>query len=116
MSQELSPFQKLEGKELQVNFLGVDYVLTFQIGRYCMGKAPSIELIDSTKEPFATLTVNLPMTALEENEVIIKTWSENEPIAEAARKSGLFFDTGKRVSTGFCQAEIWKVLSKENEA
>jgi len=59
-------------------------------------------------EPYCTLTVNIPGTFLEKDEVLIKTWSENEPIANFLRNGDIFEDTGKRVRTGYVRAEIWR--------
>jgi hypothetical protein len=83
----------------------------FDVGYYG-GGAPSIELVDESEgypEVYARVTVNIPETKLEDDEVLIKSWSENEPIAEELRNSKFFRDTGKRIPTGYCEAEIWKV-------
>ncbi len=61
------------------------------------------------EEPYGVLTVNLPGTALGEDEILVKTWSENEPFRAPALASGLFEDTGRRVPTGFVAAEIWRL-------
>uniref|UniRef100_A0A6M3IK18 Uncharacterized protein n=1 Tax=viral metagenome TaxID=1070528 RepID=A0A6M3IK18_9ZZZZ len=81
-----------------------------------MNGAKAIKIISEDCEPFATLTVNIPevIHELEEDEILVKTWSENEEIANELRNSELFTDTGKRVSTGFVQAEIWKVKCGSN--
>ena len=101
----------LGGKHLKVKLGGKEYNTYFSIDRYSIGRRTAIELICSEDQsPFCTLTTNLPHVELEEQEVLIKTWSENEEIAKAALTSGLFRDTGKRVSTGFVQAEVWEVL------
>lgn len=57
-------------------------------------------------EPMAALSCNLPHCSLDEDEFLAKTWSENEPIAAACKH--LFIDTGKRISTGYVEAEVWK--------
>ena len=67
-------------------------------------------IISDNGEPFAILSVNIPDIMLQENEVIIKNWSENETLAAAAMASGCFVDTGKRIRTGFVEAPIWKAL------
>ena len=59
-------------------------------------------------EPLAILTINLPDEPLNPSEMFVKTWSENAEIAAEALESGLFVDTGKRVPTGFVEAQIWK--------
>jgi len=59
---------------------------------------------------FATLSVNFPFpeVELEEGEFAVKTWSENEEIAEDALASGLFIDTGKRIKSGYVEASVWR--------
>jgi len=56
------------------------------------------------------LTVNIPDVKLGEDEILIKGWSENEPVADAAMKTGWFERTNKIVPTGFAVAEVWRVL------
>lgn len=59
----------------------------------------------------ATLTVNIPeYTDLKENEIIVKTWSENKLFAQEVLKTGDFEDTGKRIPLGFVEAQVWKIL------
>ena len=60
-------------------------------------------------EPFGKLTVNVPDVELEDDEIIVKDWSENVEFAEACFNTGLFEDTGKKVKTGFAQAPIWRI-------
>lgn len=58
----------------------------------------------------AVLTVNIPEMdkMLKPGEFFVKAWSENETIAKEALASGLFVDTGKRVESGFVEAQIWR--------
>lgn len=70
----------------------------------------AIELVTSTGESFAVLSINLPDTpSPPENHFWAKTWSENEPLREPALASGLFEDTGERARTGFVTAELWRI-------
>ena len=64
---------------------------------------------------YCVLTVNLPNDKLEHGEFFVKTWSENEGIANHLRVSGIFTDTGKRATTGFTHAEVWKFNNGEIE-
>ncbi len=100
----------LNGVALTVKLLGEEYPVVLVVDNYQSGKAPAIMLEDTDGELFCTLTCNIPGTRLEENEVLIKTWSENEEIAASILASGLLKDTGKRVPTGFVQAQIWEAL------
>lgn len=59
-------------------------------------------------EKWGVLTVCIPGTPLAEDQVLVKTWSENELWArEVAQQIGLE-DTGRRVSAGWTEAEIWR--------
>jgi len=99
----------LNNKPLAVTF-DKTYNTVFAVGQYQNGRV-AVQLVDAkTSEPFATLTVNIPQATVSDNEIIVKTWTENEPVARAAFESGLFHDTGKRIPTGFSQAQIWKVI------
>ena len=75
---------------------------------YKEGNRTAIVIQDNDGCPQAVLTVNLPNQPLEDDEFFVKTWSENEEISRAALYSGLFLDTGKRVTNGFVQAHVWK--------
>jgi len=83
------------------------------VGRYPSGGAIAIQLVDDEdpSEPLATFSTNLvPYGAsVAEDEFCVKTWSENEEIAEDCLKSGLFVDTGKRWQTGFTLAQVWRL-------
>lgn len=69
----------------------------------------AIKYVDiKSGEPFSILTVNLPDDELADGEFFVKTWSENEKTAKAAIESGFYKDTGRRVKTGFVEAEVWK--------
>ena len=58
----------------------------------------------------ATVTVNLPDEKLEEGEIFVKTWSENEPMLEFLKGNKIAEDTGKRVPTGYVEAAVCKLL------
>lgn len=100
----------LEGKPLDVEAYGKRWMLVFELGIYHNGR-PALTLLDEySGEPFGVLTCNIPEIPLTEKEIIVKTWSENEQLAYTAMKSGYFKDTGKRVPTGFVEAQIWEVV------
>ena len=65
-------------------------------------------ILNQDGQRFATLSVNFPEVELEEGEFAVKTWSENEQIAEDALASGLFIDTGKRIRSGYVGASVWR--------
>jgi hypothetical protein len=60
-------------------------------------------------EPYATLTVNFPEQALDENEFCVKSWSENTELVKACYATQLvemFEDTGK--CTDAMNSPIWR--------
>lgn len=64
--------------------------------------------------PFAMLSVNLPEApTLEPYHFYAKTWSENAILRQPALDSGLFEDTGRRVRTGFVEAEVWRIVQAQ---
>jgi hypothetical protein len=101
--------ERLNNKPQAVKF-DKTYNTVFAVGQYQNGRV-AVQLADAkTSEPIATLTVNIPQTTVSDNEIIVKTWTENEAVARAAFETGLFHDTGKRIQAGFSQAQIWKVI------
>ena len=66
-----------------------EWVCELQFGRYPNGRT-AIELVDyKTYEPIATATVNVPKIILEENEIIIKDYSENQGMFQALYNAGI---------------------------
>jgi hypothetical protein len=100
----------LDGKSLAVRIGNDVYQTHFHVSVYGNGR-PAIRLIDAEDgSSFGVLTVNIPEAELGDWEVIVKTWSENESLAKAAIASGRFKDTGRRVPTGWAEAQVWEVL------
>jgi hypothetical protein len=57
----------------------------------------------------STLTVNVVNWKPEnDNEILVKTWSENKSWTRDILTHGPFEDTGRRVPTGFVHAEVWR--------
>jgi hypothetical protein len=75
---------------------------------------PAIVVLEGD-DLYAKLSVNIPEQKLEENEFCIKTWSENEELARIVMESGLFEDTGNRVTCGFTEAQIWRLKEPTNK-
>lgn len=83
---------------------------------YMNNLAMAIQLVDAnTEEPIATFSTNLqdPAHDLQPGEFFAKTWSENEPLTATMLECGLFKDTGIRESTGFVEAQVWKLIPIE---
>lgn len=79
---------------------------------YCTNNAIAISMYDEDGELFMDLTTNTEdaRTHLEKGEIMVKTWSENEPYIKPLLESGYFEDTKRRVSLGRVEAQIWKIL------
>lgn len=65
----------------------------------------------SYEESMGVLTVNLPEHELGPDEILVKTWSENALLAAEVlrQRPDVLEDTGKRVPTGFVEAQVWRV-------
>jgi hypothetical protein len=85
---------------------------TFEIecvGTYQLDGSPCYRIYDSLGSQCWVLTVYIEGTKLEKGEILVKTWSENDRMTSALKRTDLFVDTGKRVPNGFVQAEVWKL-------
>jgi len=94
--------------------LGRIYVENEQVelllAQYADGSPAIVAMVAETGEPYGKLSVNLAgRTVLKPGEIAIKTYAENQSLAAAARRSGLFVDTRKRVPVNFVEAEIWRL-------
>lgn len=93
----------------------IGYIETqFGLGRflatkYQEGGDTAVVLEGEKGETISILSTNIPGLRLKPNEFLAKTWSENEEIAALALDSKLFKDTGRRVPTGFVEAQIWSI-------
>lgn len=83
-----------------------DSIVEFKVGHYQNGRT-ALQIVTLEGELYATLTINMPEVMLEVDEVIIKTYSENEYVALEAWKTGLFEDTGRRVYN--LGVPIWQI-------
>ncbi len=67
-------------------------------------------------EPYFSLTRNIRPNDCLEDEVVVKTYEENEHLRQPLLDLGYFKDTGKRIATGFVSLEIWTITPKFAEA
>jgi len=58
----------------------------------------------------ACATVNLPEHDIQANEIIVKTWSENEGMLDFLIRNRICADTGREIATGFVKARVCKLL------
>ena len=85
--------------------------LRLKYGVYGNGRT-AIELSTLNGQPYATATVNIPDALLHKDEVIIKTYSENEGILEMLEQEGIVERTGMSATSGMITAPICKLLKK----
>lgn len=63
---------------------------------------------DCEDGPYAKLTVNLPDEHLNEGELFIKDWSENESMVAALLEAGWLELTGREVNAGFTFPKVMR--------
>jgi len=80
--------------------------------RYSNGRI-ALTLTDSEEgDPIATATINLPDEPLAEDEVCIKSHSENEGMLEALEQAGIVKATGRVAWTGRVAVPVCKLLRR----
>ncbi len=77
-----------------------------QTDRYANGNL-HVQLM-TAEEPYATLSTNVAGIALDKDCFIAKTYSENAGLCEQFIESGLFEETGEKVTAGFASCPILK--------
>lgn len=65
-----------------------------------------------TGEPFMDITTNIPDIDLEDDELLIKNYSENEGVLEFLISNKLVEDTGRRISNGFVEIPVVKMTEE----
>jgi hypothetical protein len=94
----------------KVRFNEWDCVLEY--GTY-NNKRIAIQLNDAEDGmPIAIATVNLPELSLPPDHVFIKSWSENEGMAEALIKANIIGPNLGSASTGFVAASMHKLIKQ----
>lgn len=83
---------------------GETFELTPAFGKYANNRL--VVSFDCSGGPYGTITVNLPYMGLAKDEVLIKDWSENAPLANALLTAGWIKYTGVEVPTGFVSAKV----------
>jgi hypothetical protein len=95
--------------ELRINFSGYECFVMHR--KYPQNNRHAIELIDTEDCcPVAVASVNIPEASLEDDEILIKGWSENEGIGKILIKAGIIGPVIGQVPTGFVHATKHKLL------
>ena len=86
------------------------YDVTLEWGRYGNGRH-ALELVDAHDgEPVMVCTVNIPEVRLEDWEMIIKDYSENEGCLKFLQDSGIVGPVKRWVTTGFVRCPVVDML------
>lgn len=88
---------------IDITAYGHTMTVTPYFGRYANGRLAV--KFNCDEGPYATLTVNLQNEYLDEDEVFIKDWSENEALALALINAGWIEYTNREVQAGFVIAK-----------
>lgn len=100
---------QLGNRSYKVTLMGKSYnVALYDKGVYRDGSLAIEARETGDLTPFGVLTVYVEGTELNRNEILVKTWSENEEWTKGILDCGLFEDTGRRVKTGYVEAQVWK--------
>ena len=78
--------------------------------KYRFSDRTALTIFDSTGCPFAIATINIPETFLEEDEVIIKNYAENNEILDVLEKYNIVKRTGRSFSCRGSFIYICKLL------
>jgi hypothetical protein len=89
-----------------------DYVCKIVFAQYSNGRT-AIELVDAEgwHEPIARASVNLPDAPLEDDEIFIKDWSENEGMVGALVRAGVVSESIGYEPSGFVMVDKCKLLT-----
>lgn len=108
--------ERLHGKVFEVESFGAKYKIRLAVTYYPADTTVAIQATcsgDGFPEPFGVLTVCIPPfgESLEEREILVKGWSENEQWTKSLlqRYPDVFERTEKGVRTGFVTADVWRI-------
>ena len=91
-----------------IGFVTIDgEELSIHVAKYSADNSPAIELM-AEDGPYARFTVCIEDSNLAPGELLVKTWNENDALREPMLGTGLFEDTGRRVTSGYVSAEVWR--------
>ena len=81
--------------------------------RYPSGGAIAVQLVSATArpEPVRNFSTNLTPSGARfaDDEFCVKCWNGNEMLVAPMMATGLFEDTGRRVSGCFVRSPVWRV-------
>lgn len=87
---------------------GTTYNVSLLQQAYSNGRL-ALQLIDA-EGPVSVATVNIPEYNLKADEVLIKSWGENEGMLEFLVSNGIVEDTGRVALSGYVKANVCRLL------
>lgn len=98
-------------KVFKINSYRKEYEVTVKLSKYSNDRI-AIQLDDAEDGmPYATATVNMPNVLLEDNEVLVKDYSENEGMLEFLIKNNIVTPTMQGVHAG----HVWLPVATVND-
>jgi len=100
----------LQDRTIQIRAFGQTHDVKLNLARYGNNRL-AIQLMFRDGEPWGVLTVNIHDKLLADNEIFVKTWSENEAWVYQVLEQcpDLFEDTDRVQCCGYTQAEVWRI-------
>lgn len=118
-SKGITRFGSFKGMDINES----EVIFAFQAERYAYVGTPLCLTLwcrddnpDGVWEPYTTLTANFRPNECEGDEIIVKTYSQNEHMRAPLLASGYFEDTGNRITAGYAELEVWKITKQFEEA
>ncbi len=84
------------------------YHVWLEKNKYANGRVALI--LNDEEGQVACATVNLPEHDIQHDEIIVKTWGENETMLDFLISNHIAADTGREIQTGFVVAKVCKLL------
>lgn len=91
------------------NVSGHVYTVYLEKQKYANGRI-ALLLLEMDGSQVSCATCNLPEYKIQSDEIIVKTWSENEPMLNFLVNNGIVEDTGLDLPAGYCKARVCRLL------
>lgn len=93
---------------------GGSYQVFIQLGKYRNGQT-SVQLIDAEDgQPVATASIAMPELSLEDNQIVVKDYSENEGMLDFLLENSIIEMCSEYVETGYHVSSVVKLLPEED--
>jgi hypothetical protein len=88
----------------------LDDVYTVWLDKMTYANGRTVLLLMDREGQVACATMNLPEHDIEPDEIIVKTWSENESMLKFLVRNRICADTGRDIETGLVKARVCRLL------